>query len=192
MKLLKITEAGYQPRTVHRTTQEMKDIARYYLLKVEEDLRSDMDPKWLRGRIASLLIHFYKDDLPTAAQDRIAQDWVNVLCNFRKSDIEQAVKDHLSNTRRKPVPFDIRELALKAASKDIAIRHQCRAILAAPEAIIKSEVLKESKAEKEQREKIERRKATELKKEREASKKRVADIMKEVKLNIAMNNKGGI
>ena len=67
--------------------------------------------KWLGGRIATLLSHYYVVSSSQALNTAIASDWLDALQGIPQGFIERAIKQWRNEQTRKPTPADIRILA---------------------------------------------------------------------------------
>ncbi len=93
------------------------------------------EPRWVMGRIATLLSHYFTNQMSDSLAAGVAQDWAALLDGLPKSAIEQAALKWLrTETRRRPGPGDIRELALQIAGKQMQQRDRLRMIVAGPTA----------------------------------------------------------
>lgn len=98
-------------------------------------------PEWIRGRILTLLHHYFTVDMDPAVARKVADDWVAILGRLPQQAIDAACHWYLEkNTRAKPVPGDIKELAVKW----LAEQRQCRErALPAPEPVDTSQLERE-------------------------------------------------
>lgn len=88
--------------------------------KVAVDRLSEKaDPAWIAQRVVKLLSHYFVADFHGEAVKAVAKDWLNELREFPDWAIEQAcawwVSRHNEHRRKKPLPGDISERALKKA-----------------------------------------------------------------------------
>lgn len=85
------------------------------ILAMCERLKTPATPKWITGRVASIMLHYYVADLPPHFQKAIASDWVEELIGYPAWAIKAAFawwisRENKKNTRR-PIPGEITEYA---------------------------------------------------------------------------------
>lgn len=103
---------GYweQPKEI---TPAASEAVRGYLA----EMRSACPPvsaELLRGRIATLLSHYFTATKNENINGMIAMDWIESLSPFPQIAIESAIRHWRDNDSRKPKPADIRKLAVRA------------------------------------------------------------------------------
>lgn len=77
-----------------------------------ETLRRPVDRRWLMGRIATLLSHFYVSPMSETEARAVAQDWANALTEFPQWAVEEACDEWLRTMDRRPTIAGIRKLCL--------------------------------------------------------------------------------
>jgi len=68
---------------------------------------------WLKGRIATLLAHYFVATAHESVNAMIAQDWLDSLAPLPKTAIAEACAWWRDNETRKPKPADIRKKAIE-------------------------------------------------------------------------------
>lgn len=109
-------------------TEDLQKTAMVCIERIAEK-NKPCDLQWFKGAIYTLLQHFYTKDLPENVQTAIAQDWMMVLSDMPQWAIEKARIDFLKNNNRRPSPNEIRDLCVKAMSKDVVMVAQCKKII---------------------------------------------------------------
>lgn len=104
------------------------------LLPAFEAYLAPPEPRWLMGRIATLLSHYFNNQMSDSLAAGVAADWAALLDGIPKFAVEQATMKWLgTETRRRPGPGDIRALALDIAGKQMQQRDRLRMIVATEE-----------------------------------------------------------
>jgi len=80
------------------------------LLRTCETLRQPVARKWLMGRVATLLSHFYVSPMSEHEAKAVAEDWADALGEFPQWAVEEACREYLRTQDRKPTIAAIRAL----------------------------------------------------------------------------------
>lgn len=98
------------PKSVTATE---KQAAVAYLKAVREACPAP-SPEWLKGRVATLLSHYYAATAHEGINAMVAHDWLESLAVLPQSAIAEACATWRDNETRKPTPAQIRKLAIRA------------------------------------------------------------------------------
>ncbi len=58
--------------------------------------------EWIKGRVATALAHFWREDDDPRLASAMITDWLDVLEEFEQDEIQAAFLAHLRSTERKP------------------------------------------------------------------------------------------
>ena len=84
---------------------------------------------WISGRIATLLTHYYIVDMPKELAGAALRDWVDVLGDLPQHAIQEACLKWLRmESRKRPGPGDIRELAMRIVGDETKALKRLRII----------------------------------------------------------------
>lgn len=97
------------PREV--TPQQVRDAKAFDLAMRAHVVPSDMEG-YLKPRLAAFLAHHFNNLTGAKANAIIAADWLKQLMPFPQDAVDQAIDHWVANESRKPLPSQIRNLAI--------------------------------------------------------------------------------
>lgn len=108
----------------------MEDLAEARrMIPVYEAYLTPAPAPWVSGRIATLMAHYYTPDMPQALGAAVFGDWIDILDDLPAHAIQEAAKKWLrTETRRRPGPGDIRDLAMRLVGDEMKILERLRKI----------------------------------------------------------------
>lgn len=108
------------PEEVTRITASWPDLLRQPIATQREatqlsrqvtELTTPASRKWISGRVATLLSHYFVSSVPSDVMAAMAEDWINELKTLPPWAIQKACRWWMSNDnperRKKPLPGDI-------------------------------------------------------------------------------------
>lgn len=79
-------------------------------------------PKWIAGRIETLLSHYFRPVTDERIEEAAMIDWIKALSGFSQEQIASACDQYLrQEPKRRPVPADIRIFILDARGASQAV-----------------------------------------------------------------------
>lgn len=70
--------------------------------------------EWLAGRVMTFMAHFFQASESEMIREAVVEDWIEVLRDLPKRSIELAIWERLRmDDRRRPIPGEVRKLALR-------------------------------------------------------------------------------
>lgn len=88
--------------------------------------------KWLGGRVATLLAHYFVVSADETLNTAIAVDWLESLRDIPQDFVRRAIEHWRDNETRKPKPADIRLLAKRLGGKEYAAIQRLRILALVP------------------------------------------------------------
>lgn len=74
-------------------------------------------PKWIAGRIETLLSHYFRPATDERIEEAAMMDWITALSGFSQDQISAACSQYLrQEPKRRPTPADIRVFILESRS----------------------------------------------------------------------------
>jgi len=94
---------------------------------------SPPEDRWILGRVATLLAHYWVGALPESVGAMVAEDWVKVLTRRPAWAVEKAIDEWVAEKNRRPTPAEIGQRALQFAATAFRQRDQLVAVLSSKE-----------------------------------------------------------
>lgn len=117
------------PATV---TQRDRDTARQAIVPYDRFLQPAAE-NWLKGRVATLLAHYFVPGMPAALQTGVASDWLTLLGDYPSHAVEQACMDWIGgDVARKPTPGEIKAACERIVGKARRDRDRLRTLANLP------------------------------------------------------------
>lgn len=101
---------GFWTKPKSITSEERSKAIAY--LRAAREINPPAPEAWLKGRIATLLSHYYLATNDVNINTAVAIDWVDCLRPFPQVAVEKACAEWRDTERRKPTPADIRGKAI--------------------------------------------------------------------------------
>ena len=91
------------------------------------------EDRWILGRVATMLAHYWVGALPESVGAMVAEDWVKVLTRRPAWAVERAIDEWIAEKTRRPTPAEISQRAFQFASTAYRQHDQLVAVVEAKE-----------------------------------------------------------